>query len=291
MNDASGVGRIVLHLLAGLMSLMGLGDSAQDHDPVPPGTPVRIMPLGDSITDGLNVPGGYRIELWRRLRLEGREIDFVGSRSNGPAGLGDHDHEGHPGWTIDDVRGHVIHWLRSSDPRIVLLHIGTNDLPRDPAGAPARLSRLIDRITGTAPRAHLYVSTLVPSKRVGQEVRWYNRELSRIVLAAAAGNARIHLVHMHGALSTDDLLDSTHPTRTGYARMAAVWDDALRSFWKTPVTGRGADGPVQGPDRARSPAGDPTAPVPGGSGRILEAAISPVTESAAAGQKRPSRRA
>ena len=28
---------------------------------------VRVMPLGDSITEGTQVPGGYRIGLWQRL--------------------------------------------------------------------------------------------------------------------------------------------------------------------------------------------------------------------------------
>ncbi|MEU8381836.1 hypothetical protein AB0C32_21920, partial [Streptosporangium sp. NPDC048865] len=28
---------------------------------------VRVMPLGDSITDGFNVPGGYRVDLWQRM--------------------------------------------------------------------------------------------------------------------------------------------------------------------------------------------------------------------------------
>jgi hypothetical protein len=43
---------------------------------------VRIMPLGDSITDGLNTPGGYRIGLWQRLANAGRLTDFVGSVSH-----------------------------------------------------------------------------------------------------------------------------------------------------------------------------------------------------------------
>lgn len=35
-------------------------------------TPIRIMPLGDSITDGYNVPGGYRIDLEDELAADGR---------------------------------------------------------------------------------------------------------------------------------------------------------------------------------------------------------------------------
>jgi hypothetical protein len=30
--------------------------------PPPPGGPIRVMPLGDSLTDGFNVNGGYRID-------------------------------------------------------------------------------------------------------------------------------------------------------------------------------------------------------------------------------------
>src|SRR5512139_1700018 len=69
---------------------------------------VRIMPLGDSITDGTQVPGGYRIGLWQRLAATGHRVDFVGSQFNGPANLGDHDHEGHPGWRIDQIDASIV---------------------------------------------------------------------------------------------------------------------------------------------------------------------------------------
>src|ERR1700754_4804927 len=75
---------------------------------------VRIMPLGDSITDGLTVPGGYRISLWPKLNTTTTKIDFVGSLSNGPSQLGDHDHEGHSGWRIDQLDTNIAAWLRTS---------------------------------------------------------------------------------------------------------------------------------------------------------------------------------
>lgn len=68
---------------------------------------VRVMPLGDSITDGVDVPGGYRIKLWQLMVAGGYTVDFVGSRSNGPAELFDHDHEGHPA-------GGSTNWMRMS---------------------------------------------------------------------------------------------------------------------------------------------------------------------------------
>src|SRR6185437_15312851 len=87
---------------------------------------VRVMPLGDSITEGTQVPGGYRIGLWQRLAAGGYRVDFVGSQFNGPANLGDHDHQGHPGWRIDQIYNNINGWLATTNPRTVLLHIGTN---------------------------------------------------------------------------------------------------------------------------------------------------------------------
>src|SRR5690606_20101241 len=80
---------------------------------------VRIMPLGDSITDGLTVPGGYRIDLWQKLVADGYTIDFVGSQSNGPASLGDRDHEGHSGWRIDQIDANIVGWLQRYTPRTI----------------------------------------------------------------------------------------------------------------------------------------------------------------------------
>ena len=60
-------------------------------------TPIVVMPLGDSLTDGYNIPGGYRIDLVSRLDADDLDVDFVGSLRNGPSSLRDRDHEGHSG--------------------------------------------------------------------------------------------------------------------------------------------------------------------------------------------------
>src|SRR3982751_6728643 len=80
---------------------------------------VRVMPLGDSITEGTQVPGGYRIGLWQRVSGAGYRVDFVGSQFNGPSTLGDHDHEGHPGWRIDQIDANISGWLGTTSPRTV----------------------------------------------------------------------------------------------------------------------------------------------------------------------------
>lgn len=194
---------------------------------------VRIMPLGDSITDGYNVPGGYRINLWQNLVAEGRQVDFVGSGNNGPSSLGDHDHEGHSGWRIDQLDANIVTWLKRTTPRTVLLHIGTNDVTQnyDLANAPSRLSRLIDHVAGVIPDVELFVATLIPQSDATRESRTktYNAAIPGIVSKQAAAGRHIHLVDMHSALTRADLADGIHPTRAGYDKMATVWFNALRS--------------------------------------------------------------
>nr|WP_246595111.1 carbohydrate binding domain-containing protein [Actinoplanes auranticolor] len=194
---------------------------------------VRVMPLGDSITEGTQVPGGYRIGLWQRLAAAGYRNDFVGSQFNGPGALGDHDHEGHPGWRIDQIDASVTGWLNTTRPRTVLLHIGTNDILQNynVSGAPARLSTLIDRITAAAPEADVFVATIIPLASAGQAAaaRTFNAAVPGIVQSKVNAGRRVHLVNMHAALSTADLIDGVHPTAGGYDKMAATWYAALRA--------------------------------------------------------------
>jgi lysophospholipase L1-like esterase len=194
---------------------------------------VRVMPLGDSITDGLTVPGGYRIGLWQSL-VNGRfRVDFVGTLFNGPGNLGDHDHEGHSGWRIEQIDANVVNWVRNTNPRTVLLHIGTNDVIQNfnLSGAPGRLSTLIDHITATAPGADVFVATIIPLSNAGWEnaARTFNAAIPGIVQSKVNQGKHVHLVNMHNALTTADLADGVHPNTNGYNKMANTWFSALRS--------------------------------------------------------------
>ncbi|MCO5973501.1 GDSL-type esterase/lipase family protein [Actinoallomurus soli] len=197
-----------------------------------PRPPLRIMPLGDSITDGLQTSGGYRSDLWQYLTADGRSADFVGSRANGPPQLGDRNEEGHPGWRIHQLAVRVREWLRVYRPDVVLLHIGTNDVIQRSAlpQAPARLAALVDLITATLPDAQVYVATIVPlADPAGDRLaRRYNAAIPGIVSARAARGRHVHLVDMHAALTRADLsADGIHPTYGGYSKMAARWYAAL----------------------------------------------------------------
>lgn len=194
---------------------------------------VRVMPLGDSITEGTQVPGGYRIGLWQRVTANGYRVDFVGSQFNGPASLGDHDHEGHPGWRIDQIDANIVGWLQATTPRTVLLHIGTNDVLQNfnLSTAPSRLSTLIDHIANAAPSADIFVAQIIPLANASQDAaaRTFNSAIPGIVQSKVNAGRHVHLVDMHSRLTTADLIDGVHPTTGGYDKMAAAWFSALQS--------------------------------------------------------------
>jgi lysophospholipase L1-like esterase len=193
-----------------------------------PGRTVRVMPLGDSITLGIGstTTSSYRADLYTRLVAAGLRVDFVGSLRDGQ-GAPDLDHEGHSGWTIDQIAGRVDDWLATYRPDVILLHIGTNDMRNDvrARGAPDRLAALIARLRADRPDAEIFVARLAGAKLdVSQRrIDAFNAALAGIV---AAGGARVHLVDQ-STVDGLDIRDNLHPNDYGYAKMSFNWYQAI----------------------------------------------------------------
>jgi hypothetical protein len=90
---------------------------------------------------------------------------------------------------------------------------------------------LIDHITSTAPGAEVFVAQIIPLANANQDsaARTFNSTIPGIVQSKANAGRRVHLVDMHSALTTADLIDGVHPTAGGYDKMATTWFNALRS--------------------------------------------------------------
>jgi lysophospholipase L1-like esterase len=191
---------------------------------------IKVMPLGDSITLGVGAPGGYRVGLWQRLAAGKYTVDFVGSQVGSATNLGDPDHEGHSGWQIGQIDANINTWLKNSTPHTILLHIGTNDMTGNPAGATGRLATLLDHITAAAPDAEVFVATIVPFRWNSNDLVAFNNAIPGMVQSRVAAGKHLHLVDMYRALTTADLAsDGVHPNASGYAKMAAAWYTALQS--------------------------------------------------------------
>ncbi len=217
--------------VAVLLSLLAGAEPAKAEIQVPAveKTPLRIMPLGDSITWGVGSvrQSGYRAALYQRLTSAGLNVDFVGSMSGGTGP--DRDNEGHKGWTIGRLAAHVDGWLAAYEPDVILLHIGTNDITRNLQDAPEKLADLLDRIAVDAPEAQVFVAKIVGLADypdvASQQRRTadFNAALEQIV--ASAGD-RFHLVDQ-GGIHGIDMFNRVHPNDYGYTEMAWNWYRAM----------------------------------------------------------------
>jgi len=145
----------------------------------------KVMPLGDSITNGYGDPagGGYRDPLYASLTGAGHTLQFVGTRTTLPTPLltnnGQAAHNGGPGFVIErgssgaagGIRDNIASYLSRGDPDIILLMVGTNDMRLDYelATAPDRLSALPADIATLQPNAHTIVANLVPIKDASEQ--------------------------------------------------------------------------------------------------------------------------
>jgi lysophospholipase L1-like esterase/chitodextrinase len=241
----------------GLHTLTAVARDTSGNFATSPGSPVvfdniAILPMGDSLTYGYvndgnpdNEIGGYRRYLWERLRGDGiTNVNFVGSQANGISTI-DRDHEGHGGWRIDDMEAAAGGWLNASQPDIILLFAGANDIIQgySTSLALSRMSLLLDKIHTFRPGARVIVANL-PGARANQDstfsnvtpaaISGFNSGLVPLVNNRAAQGWNISLIDAFGsagidrsANSPDYSIDGMHMSLAGYNKLANLWYSAL----------------------------------------------------------------
>jgi len=192
---------------------------------------VRVMPLGDSITYGQGSPteSGYRKPLWDMVaeRQTRYTVRFVGSQSNGD--LPQPRNEGHPGYTIDQIRSGLDDWLAAASPDVVLLHIGINDLNHqvDVTHAPDRLAALIDQIYADRPGVSVVLMGLIPTTEgLRSQTAAYN-ERAAALQRTEQERGRAFWYVAPPALTSAEMADALHPNDAGYQRLAQAFFPAL----------------------------------------------------------------
>jgi lysophospholipase L1-like esterase len=222
----------VLPLIALVATTLGVTATGVTPVLVASDTPLRVMPLGDSITWGVgsSTGNGYRGPLWNKLAADGRSPDFVGSVQNGS--MSDAGNEGHSGYRIDQIAALADASLTRYRPDVVTLHIGTNDLRRasEVDTAITRLRSLVHQITADVPDATVLVASLVVSTSSTEE-QWrgmYNQAVRHIVSDAQGAGKRVAYVDMSG-LTVADLADPLHPNDSGYQKMADAFHRGVQT--------------------------------------------------------------
>jgi len=228
--------------------------------------PVRIMPMGDSITEGicdqtwncdelkptfpnertgiegcnwaLNYanPGalGYRGFLRDQLLEQKYQVEFVGS-VNVVDGI---PHEGHTAWVIKNLDYCVQNadWLQEFQPNMILLHIGTNDAGalKKPEVMIADLHALVEHIYEVLPETtELIIAQVLRTTDVRKNERLtaYNAAIPALVDEFRALGKHVSYVDMSGVIQSNAELDSgfggVHPNAVAAERMAEVWSGKI----------------------------------------------------------------
>ncbi|HHB52021.1 MAG TPA: hypothetical protein ENK75_03095, partial [Saprospiraceae bacterium] len=218
-------------------------------------SPIRIMPLGDSIT--FESPGGndtrtdgertgYRSHLWYTLTDRGYLVDFVGSQIAGQdiVPYFDPDNEGWPGEDTQYIADNVFNFLTNNPADMILLHIGTNDVNRgsgqgyDNITSANNVATILDEIdryeTNSSTHIKVVLARIINMKisdstaTERNSITDFNDRVENIVNDRIANGDDIVLVDMENGAGfvydDSDMYDKLHPTiDIGYAKMAKLW--------------------------------------------------------------------
>ena len=228
--------------------------------------PVRIMPLGDSITAGYTDNStwahpfefGYRSGLYKRLKKEGIPFTFVGESKeplNNKFGDPTHGgkvlpkldlrkfnqdkHRGYGGWGIGAIQKKVAQWIKKDQPDIILLLIGINGLNPN---SPKQLDSLVQTIFTADKDVNLIVAQITPYGKYKQILFDYNQFIkNKLVPSYSAKNFRISTVDLYKHFLKDPKdpksIDPNrlsnkynHPGNAEYDLMAQSWLEGIKAI-------------------------------------------------------------
>ena len=188
---------------------------------------LRVMPLGASITQGVNSnpQNGYRKALRDEFRYLSYPVNMVGCQSTG--NFKDQQHEGHPGYVIQGVTS-ALDCSIGQKPNLVLINAGTNDCLQGDSrgglpfvqGTYDRMKTLVDKLFSQIDGTTILLSTLLVNGngQANSYVSVANEGYRRLVREYIAQGKKIALAEMNNGFITlaDIGSDGTHPTNFGY---------------------------------------------------------------------------
>jgi lysophospholipase L1-like esterase len=215
------------------------GAGAEDADPV------RILLVGDSVTQGSSGDWTWRYRLWKHFEAAGVAVDFVGPRDD----LYDNVSEAHGSQAYVDPdfdRDHAARWGMNVDvpdvpiatlveryrPDVVVEMLGVIDLiygGRTPETVANRIGTFIDEARSADPGVKMVLAEGTQTWFSG--VPEFNSQLPDVAEAASAVEPGVVVA------DTDDgyerfghTWDQSHPNAVGEAMIAAAVVDALATL-------------------------------------------------------------
>ena len=230
--------------------------------------PLRIMPLGDSITAGYTDNSkwdhpfefGYRSGLYKELKKENINFVFVGESPeplNNKFGdpthggkvlpkldlrkVGQDGHRGYGGWGIGSIQQKINLWIQKDKPDIILMMIGINGI--NPKST-EQLESLIKTIFAADQNLHLIVAQITPYAKFNQTLYDYNTYIrEKLVPKYKSLSYNISTVDQYKHFLSDPQdpksIDKqrlsnfyNHPANKQYDEMAKTWCKGIKAVLK-----------------------------------------------------------
>lgn len=203
--------------------------------------PIRIMALGDSITGS---PGCWRAILWNQLRSAGyTDFEPVGTLPPQGCPQGDDGYnEGHGGYLATNIanQDQLPPWLDATNPDIVLMHLGTNDLfsgTNTTGMVLAAYTKMVGQMRANNPNMKILVAKIIPmyTATTGctecyQRVIDLNAAIPNWAAGLSTTQSPIIVVDLWtGFDTTIDTSEGVHPNDAGFQKMADKWYPPLAS--------------------------------------------------------------
>lgn len=211
--------------------------------------PIKILPLGDSITCASKYKTSYRYPLWKQLIDTGKHVEFIGSQTqkgNGGriwATYKDYPfpaaNEGHSGWRTDQILDGLNNtikglttWINRYTPDIALIHLGTNDMyqAQTPESTRDEIEQIIVTLRNKNPQIKVLLAKIIPLPLPkGKNIPRLNQLLAQLASKLNQPNSPVVSVDMYSgfSLNTDMQHDHIHPNVSGEEKMAQRWFNAL----------------------------------------------------------------
>ena len=212
------------------------------------GAQTRLMPVGDSITQGGQGFAAYRYPLYFDLLASGFDVDLVGTQNTLDGGTApnaasypdyfttfDRDHEGYWGWRTDQVEAVIQTAAQLHQPDVVLIHLGTNDIGQNGAAgvtaADQNLRDIIALVRLEVPNATFLLSRVIP---IGPGTSYFanagqvgplNAAIDAVAAALDTVASPVVVVDPNAGFDVMTMMqsDGLHPNELGEQHMADAW--------------------------------------------------------------------
>lgn len=190
---------------------------------------LKLLCIGDSITEGGKINGTYRRSLHDLLKKNSVKVEYVGRRVTtykGQTLL----HEGYSGKNIHFLVKAIAALPDKNVVDVALIHAGHNNFAKDEPvpGVVKSTKALIELLKKANPRIKIFLACVIESGKLPKYS--YIPELNKELKDLAQKDSQVVLVDMNEKFRWQEhaTQDKVHPNKQGAEVMAKMWFAALK---------------------------------------------------------------